>query len=83
MNITFSVLFGVISFFFQVVGVIRDYNAGFLSGLAFFTLCLLVGLSFFALTCAVVVSAGAAVMGGALYLLANSAEQRRRLQRQD
>jgi hypothetical protein len=76
-NITFSVLFGVIRFFWQVVGVIRDYNAGFISGVAFFALCLIVGLSFFALTCAAVTAAGAAVVGGAALLLQNAAQQQR------
>lgn len=81
-NITFSVLFGVIRFFWLVVGVIRDYNAGLISGLAFFLLSVLVGLSFFALTCAAVAVTAAGVVSGAVLLLQNSAQNQARLRRE-
>ncbi len=75
-------LFGVLRFFWQAVNVIRDYNAGFASGVAFFALCVIAGLSFFALTCAVVTAAGVAVVGGAALLLQNAAQQQRLRERQ-
>ena len=65
-----------------MVGVIRDYNAGVLSGIAFFLLSVLVGLSFFALTCAAVAVTAAGVVSGAVLLLQNSAQNQARLRRE-
>ena len=77
-NITFSVLFGVLRFFYLAYGVVRDYNAGFLSGLAFFALCLLAGASFFALTVLVTSAVTIGTVGGAVYMLQNAAREQQR-----
>lgn len=80
-NLSVGIFGGVMHFFWEVVGIIRSYDPSIFTAVGFFSLCLLVGASFFVSAITALFGGAALVVVGGANLLRIAAQQQQVPQR--